>query len=67
MGGGVREEEEEHEELFKRHLEVKMSDVPPTPAFTALTEENNRKVKGQVKRKMRGRRRALWCLSRKLL
>lgn len=42
-----------------------MSDVLLKPAFTALTEEKNRnrKVKGQVegdvKRKTRGRRRAL--------
>lgn len=65
MEAGGRGEEEEHEELFKCHLEVKMSDVPLKPAFTALTEEKtrNREVKGQVegdvKRKTRGRRRAL--------
>lgn len=47
MEAGGRGEEEEHEELFKCHLEVKMSDVPLKPAFTALTEEkiNRFKVK----------------------
>lgn len=66
MGGGGREgEEDEHEELFKCHLEVKMSDVPLKPAFTALTEEkiNRFKVKmfemfplSQNAKKMRNRK-----------